>query len=46
MNDLRREHTMVLYPYGTVYIRGVLGSKCAGQHNLKTVDIKEIRQTS
>jgi hypothetical protein len=24
------------------YIRGVLGNKCAGHHNLKTVKIREI----
>jgi hypothetical protein len=24
------------------YVRGVLGNKCAGQHNLKTVQIREI----
>jgi hypothetical protein len=23
-------------------VRGVLGNKCAGQHNLKTVQIREI----
>jgi hypothetical protein len=25
-----------------VHVRGVLGNKCAGQHNLKTVQIREI----
>jgi hypothetical protein len=28
--------------YYTVQVRGVLGNKCAGQHNLKTVEIREI----
>ena len=25
-----------------MHVRGVLGNKCAGQHNLKTVQIREI----
>jgi hypothetical protein len=24
------------------HVRGVLGNKCAGQHNLKTVQVREI----
>jgi hypothetical protein len=31
----------VLYEY-VKSIRGVLGNKCAGQHDLKTVEIKEM----
>ncbi len=33
-----------VYTYTVIelYIRGVLGNKCAGHHNLKTVKIREI----
>ncbi len=29
-------------PWYSRLVRGVLGNKCAGQHNLKTVQIREI----
>jgi hypothetical protein len=33
----------MLSDHGTRHtVRGVLGNKCAGQHNLKTVQIREI----
>ncbi len=34
--------TLKSFKEKTLHIRGVLGNKCAGQHNLKTVDIREI----
>jgi hypothetical protein len=39
----RIKHKRFKHPYYTFieYVRGVLGNKCAGQHNLKTVYFKE-----
>jgi hypothetical protein len=31
-----------LYKISTAHVRGVLGNKCAGHHNLKTVKIREM----
>jgi hypothetical protein len=33
---------MVKFFWPHVHVRGVLGNKCAGQQNLKTVQIREI----
>jgi hypothetical protein len=32
----------LIFDFASKCIRGVLGNKCAGQHNLKTVQITEI----
>jgi hypothetical protein len=41
--ELQPRHKVLLlfHSVGTSTVRGVLGNKCAGQHNLKTIHFKE-----